>query len=342
MHSHSHAAVVLVLAALALPGTRAGAVPPEGSARPVGEAKVVLETPGLVAFWIFGEQAGEERRSAGTSEELPLREVGGTIPRVPGGSFTGYSARFDGQTYLRIPHEAAGPLDISGPEAEVSLFAVVRLDEMTRGVTIAGIWSEGEGAGDDSGTRQYAMLLNMPMYGGARQLTPHISSEGGVTRRADGSGLPWCADYAASRSEVPVGEWVTLGFTYDASFIRAYFNGVLEAREPDPVKDGRTDRYFTREGPGGGNRGMNPYYHGRGIFRYEAGRHGQSKPRGPADFTVGARYAVGSMLGEALKGRLAGLAVFDRALSDEEMQALHEAANVAALNRDPDGEGTLR
>jgi hypothetical protein len=296
---------------------------------------VVTRTPGLVAFWTFGEEAGAPRRSTGTPDELPLLEVGGEVARVVGGSFSGYAAHFDGTRYFRIPHDERGPLDIGGKDARVSMFAVVRLDEMKRGVTIAGIWSEGKGAHDDSGTRQYSILLNMPTYGGARQLTPHISSEGGVTRRADGSALPWCADFAASRSVVPVGEWVTLGFTYDGDYIRAYFNGVMEERALEPEKDRRDDPYFTREGPGGGDRGMNPYFHGRGIFQYDPAQHADSKPSGPADFTVGARYAVGSMLGEALKGRMAGLAVFDRALTDEEMAGLHAAARVDALNRAP-------
>jgi hypothetical protein len=303
-----------------------------GAAEPTGDHRFVEQTPGLVAFWTFAEPAGEPRRSSGTSEKLPLTEVGGPVARVDGGPFSAHSAHFDGKRYFRIPHAETGPLNISGPDAQVSMFAVVRLDEMKRGVTIAGIWSEGKGANDDTGTRQYAMLLNMPTYGGPRQLTPHISSEGGVTRRADGTAFPWCCDYAATRSQVPEGEWVTLGFTYDGRYIRAYFNGVLEERELDPVKDKRTDRYFTQEGPNGGPRGMNPYYHGRGIFRYDPQQHAQSKPDGPADFTVGARYAVGSMLGEALKGRLGGLAVFNRALTDDEMQRLHQAANIPALN----------
>jgi len=76
---------------------------------------------------------------------------------------------------------------------------------------------------------------------------------------------------------------------------------------------------------------MNPYYHGRGIFRYEPAKHATSKPGGGADFTVGARYAVGSMLGEATKGRFGGLAVFDRALGDREMKALHDASGLGAL-----------
>ena len=213
------------------------------------------------------------------------------------------------------------------------MFAVVRIVNLEQSRTIAGMWSEGKGAGDDTGTRQYALLMNMPTYGGPRQLTPHISSEGGVTRRADGSAFPWCADYAATRAEVPEDQWCSLGFTYDGRYIRAYINGLMDARALEPEKDKRTDRYFTSEGPGGGNRGMNPYFHGRGIFRYDPARHAQTKPSGGSDFTVGARYAVGKMLGEATIGRFGGLAVFNRALTDAEMRRLHDAADVEALER---------
>lgn len=131
---------------------------------------------------------------------------------------------------------------------------------------------------------------------------------------------------------MPEKQWCTLGFTYDGKYIRAYVNGVMEPRDLDPVKDKRNDRYFTKEGPDGGDRGMNPYYHGRGIFGYDSKKHAGTKPGGGADFTVGARYAVGSYTGEATIGRFGGLAVFDRALSDEEMKQLHDSANVVALS----------
>jgi hypothetical protein len=292
----------------------------------------VVKTPGLIAFWVFGENPGTPRQSIIVGAPLPLSEVGGPITRIKGGSFSGSSAQFDGKHYFLLPRAKIGALDISGKDAQVSMFAVVKFEEIGKwGGTIAGIWSEGHGANDDTGTRQYAMLFNMPTYGGLRQLTPHISAEGGVSRRADGSALPWCVDYAAPRSELPVGKWVTLGFTYDSQSIRAYQDGVMEERTVDPVKDKRDDRYFTTEGPDGGHRGINPYYHGRGIFRYDPKVHAESKPKGPADFTVGARYAGGSMLGEALKGQLAGLAVFNRALTAEEMKRLHDAAHLELL-----------
>ena len=293
-----------------------------------GDPSIVEKTPGLVAFWTFGEAAGQPRFSTGTKEKHPLLEVSGPISRVEGGPFSGYSAEFNGKQYFHIPYAETGDLNISGPEAQVSMFAVVRILDLKQSRTIAGMWSEGKGANDDTGTRQYALLMNMPTYGGPNKLVPHISSEGGVTRRADGSAFPWCADYAATAGEVPTERWCTLGFTYDGKYLRAYIDGRLDKLDLDPVKHKRTDPYFTKEGPYGGDRGMNPYFHGRGIFRYDPVKHAQSKPGGGSDFTVGARYAVGSMLGEATKGRFGGLAVFNRALTDAEMKALHDAAKI--------------
>jgi hypothetical protein len=295
-----------------------------------GDSGVIERMPGLVAFWTFGEEAGQARVSRGTREPHALQEVNGPIARVAGGPFSGFAAELNGRQYFQILHGETGDLNISGPDAQVTMFAVVRIVDLKQSRTIAGMWSEGRGANDDTGTRQYALLMNMPTYGGPNKLVPHISSEGGVTRRADGSAFPWCADYAVTAHEVPVETWCTLGFTYDSKYLRAYINGRLDELKLDPEKHKRTDPYFTKEGPDGGDRGMNPYYHGRGIFRYDAVRHAASKIK-PSDFTVGSRMAVGSMTGEATKGRFGGLAILNRALSDDEMKRLHEAAAVGSL-----------
>ncbi|WP_165071320.1 endonuclease/exonuclease/phosphatase family protein [Paludisphaera rhizosphaerae] len=298
---------------------------------PTGDPTVVLKTPGLVGFWTFGEEAGMPRVSTGTKEPHPLTEVGGPIPRVAGGPYSGRAAELDGKHYFRIPYAETGDLNIAGSNAQVSMFAVVRVENLKQSRTIAGMWTEGKGANDDSGTRQYAMLMNMPTYGGPRRLVPHVSSEGGVTRRADGSAFPWCADYAVTPREVPESRWCSLAFTYDGQWLKAYIDGRLEPMGLDPARDRRNDRYFTAEGPDGRDRGMNPYYHGRGIFRYDPSRHAATKPGGGSDFTVGARHAVGTMLGEATIGRFGGLAVFNRALSDDEIRALHDSARVEAI-----------
>jgi hypothetical protein len=259
--------------------------------------------------------------------------VNGPIERVAGGPFSGFAAKLNGKQYFKLPYAETGELNISGADAQVSLFAVVNIVNLKQSRTIAGMWSEGKGANDDTGTRQYALLMNMPTYGGPNKLTPHISSEGGVSRRANGTAFPWCCDYAVSAQEVPTERWCSLAFTYDGKFIRAYINGKLDELKLDPAKHKRTDPYFTEEGPEGKDRGMNPYYHGRGIFGYDPAKHAQTKPGGGSDFTVGARYAVGSFLGEATIGRFGGLAVFRRAISDEEMQKLHDAAGIETLNQ---------
>lgn len=299
-----------------------------------GDASIIEKTPGLVAFWTFGEEAGQKRVSQGTKEAHPLTEVNGTIKRVAGGPFSGYAADLNGSQYFEIKHSETGDLNIAGKDAQVTMFAVVRIVNLKKSRTIAGMWSEGKGANDDTGTRQYAMLMNMPTYGGPRNLVPHISAEGGVTMRADGTKFPWCADYAATKLEVPEEQWCTLAFTYDSKYIRAYINGVLDERQLNAVKDKRNDPYFTKEGPDDKDRGMNPYYHGRGIFKYDPAIHATTKIA-PSDFTVGARMAVGSMTGEATIGRFGGLAVFNRALSDAELKGLHEAADVGSIPAAP-------
>lgn len=300
---------------------------------PTGKPEVVEKTPGLVGFWTFGEDSGQIRYSTGTANKHGLKEVNGPIARADEGPYSGYSADLNGKQYFSIPYAQTGDLNIAGPEAQVSMFAVVRIVNLKQSRTIAGMWSEGKGANDDSGTRQYSMLMNMPTYGGPFQLVPHISSEGGVTRRADGSAFPWCADYAATTQRVPEEQWCTLAFTYDSKYIRAYINGTFEERKLDAVKDKRNDPYFLTEGPDGKDRGMNPYYHGRGIFKYDAAKHAAVKSSIGADFTVGSRYVQGSTIGEATIGKFGGLAVFNRALSAEEIRALHESANVEALNK---------
>ncbi len=164
-------------------------------------------------------------------------------------------------------------------------------------------------------------------------MTPHISSEGGVTRRADRSAFPWCADYAATANDVPTDQWCTLGFTYDGKYIRAYINGKLDELTLDPVKHRRTDKYFTHEGPNGGDRGMNPYYHGRGIFRLDPEKHADTKIGGADLHRGGAAMRSVRCSVKRRSENLVDWPSFHRALSSEEMQRLHASAHTDALNR---------
>ena len=50
-------------------------VPLLHAAEPSGKPEVVLNTPGLVAFWDFSEKEGEPRVSKGTEQKHALLEV---------------------------------------------------------------------------------------------------------------------------------------------------------------------------------------------------------------------------------------------------------------------------
>ncbi|MEM6459157.1 MAG: hypothetical protein AAF710_07175 [Planctomycetota bacterium] len=278
---------------------------------------------GLVGYWTFDEPAGQPRVSRHTPTPHRLEEAGGLVPRVGPGGDAGHAAAFNtGGGYLRLPHDHAGDLNFRGPDAAFTIFAVVKLDpDDARGGTVAGMWSEGLGPGDDSGVRQYALLLDMPTYGGPKRVTPHVSSEGGATRRADGTMLPWCADYAATAERYPLDRWCSVACTYDGRWLTAYLDGRATPRPLDPVADRRDDQYFTQEGPSGGDRGMNPYYHGRGLYRHDPA----VKPGGGSPFVVGARQVRGRDGSEPLNGLMSTLAVYDRCLSAEALARLHES-----------------
>jgi hypothetical protein len=284
----------------------------------------------LVVYWTFAETPGQPRVATLGREAFPLQETNGVVHRVADAPLTGYAVRFDNGAYFTLPHEQTGDLNISGRDAKLTIFAVVRMDpdKTRRGGTVAGMWYEGLGRGDDTGTRQYALLLDMNLYGGAKRVTPHVSSEGGATRRRDGSQLPWCVDYAATAEEYPGGTWCTMAMTYDGTTITALLNGIATPRKVDPAADNRDDPYFTEEGPDGGHRGINPFHHGRGIFRYDPNEHADAKPSGPSDFVVGARCVWGKHGSEPLSGALAGLVVFDDCLSTSEIAKLHDAVDL--------------
>lgn len=132
--------------------------------------------------------------------------------------------------------------------------------------------------------RQYCLFLDLSIWNSGEQVCGHVSSTGGPT-----PGYPWCMTTAIGASPVAKGEWHAAAFTYDGVYARTYLDGKLDERET-----------------------YNPYPYDLGL--YDGGAEG-------ADFTVGAVYRSGSM-GNYYAGLLGGLAVFNRALSDEELAGL--------------------
>lgn len=132
--------------------------------------------------------------------------------------------------------------------------------------------------------RQYCLFLNLRIWDSAEQVCGHVSSVGGPTE-----GYKYCMDAAIGQTAITPDEWHFVAFTYDGSYAKAYLDGWLDEREQ-----------------------FNPYAYEGGLF--DGGEDG-------ADFTVGAVDRSGEP-GNFYTGLLGGLAIFDRALSDEELKQL--------------------
>ncbi len=132
--------------------------------------------------------------------------------------------------------------------------------------------------------RQYCLFLNLGIWRSANQVCAHVSSVGGPT-----PGYKYCMDAAIGLTPVTLDTWHCVAISYDGTLARAYLDGRL---------DSRGDR--------------NPYRYEGGLF--DGGADG-------ADFTVGAVHRSNEM-GNYFAGVLGGLAVWERALRDEEIARL--------------------
>lgn len=136
--------------------------------------------------------------------------------------------------------------------------------------------------------RQYCLFLNLGIWESSQQVGGHISAVGGPTE-----GYKYCMDAAIGETVVPYDIWQCVAFTYNGKEIKSYINGIFDKRE---------------------NR--NPYPYNLGI--YDAGNKG-------GDFTVGAVHRSDEM-GNFFVGKISGLAVYNRALSNKELTYL--ASNI--------------
>lgn len=247
---------------------------------------------GLVALWDFAEKGGSVF-STGGEESFELKEYPGKIPRVGEGPLSGWSVYLDGSSYLSLPYERTNSLNVK--TNAVTVIAWVKWTGDQTGF-VAGMWNEY----DDGGKRQYGLFISLPCYNGGDQVCGHISKTGGPTPP-----FPYSMDYSASKQTVPINEWCCVAFSYDGEYIRSYLNGVFEAREPELI-----DNTTGFEGyPNGVTQIKNPYKYPDGI-----GDNG-------SDFTIGA-VSLHSGMGNFFKGQIGGVAVFDRALSDEEIRCI--------------------
>jgi len=261
--------------------------------------------PGLVAFWNFQD---DTLRSLGGPSPVTLQAAGAPLEFAPEGVFGPRSLRFRAEghlaaNYLFARAADAPALNIGGPDAQVTVVAWIKREPAAYPGCqfIAGVWNEHH-------RRQYGLFLNLGIWDSAQQVGAHISSHGGPT-----PGHPYCMDVAIGASPVSVNTWHCVAFSYDGTHARAYLDGVLDVREPQ------------------GAPGRNPFHYPGGLLK------------GDADFTVGAvarpaRVApdgrggwieTGALIANPFTGLLGGLALYDRALGEPELQPLAAFASRA-------------
>lgn len=244
------------------------------------DADSIRQTPGLVAFWDFQEDAGQDR----VSGEYALKENNGPIETAQGGIFGSRSARVRRGQWFSIERAKLGRLDVHGKDAEVTVIAWIYRESKSPWQAIAGVW------GETRRKRQYCLFLSattatradeMKRYPVANRIHGHVSSVGGPT-----PGFRYCVSYSSGATTIPLQQWCAVAMRYDGKDSRVYVDGRLDAWE------------F-----------RNPFPYSDGLF--DGGVEGEA-------FTVGAVHR-GNEWGNFYGGRLGGLAVFDRALSDDEI-----------------------
>lgn len=253
--------------------------------------EALLAHPTLVAFWDFQEAPGQPRVSRGPCQYV-LEEMAGEVKRTEDGVFGPYSAEIELGKWFRAVRSESPALNIGGPDAKLTVAAWVKRHPkplMTRDGNPDGHkFKECEfiaGIWNETGEkRQYGMFLNLGIWDSKEQLGGHVSAIGGPTE-----GYRYCMDASIGLTPLPEEEWLFLAITYDGHSARSYVNGKLDVR-PD----------------------RNPYPYPGGL--YDGGPDG-------ADFTVGAVDRLHS-IGNFFVGQLGGLAVFHRALTEEELLPL--------------------
>lgn len=257
----------------------------------------VVQQPGLICFWDFQKSTDKGYVSSGPNA-YALKPQNGPIQQVEEGIF-GSSLKIRQGQWLLLPREDCPALNFRGKD-EVTIVAWIQRESDANWQYIAGMWNERDAK------RQYALFTcaasqtnfeTMDRIPAKHQTHGYASDVGGAT-----PGKPFCFSYASGKLKLPKSEWTMIAYTYDHEFLRVYVNGKLD------------------EHPG-----YNPFPWNKPIF--DGGEDG-------ADFTVARQClpnwphypeAEKPMRKQGFGGKLGGLAVYKRALSADELEAIHEA-----------------
>lgn len=294
----------------------------------------------MVSFWDFQEPSGPFMSKIGTGryalEESSINKgtwtSNGTVERVqdspPSKPFGPLSASIKPNQIIEVRNtfDAAPLLNIHGDNATLSMLAWMKpIGDPDQPPShfdfghLAGIWAE------PIFVRTYVMFCPSASRGRMSAQEPrhsYLDTEISRTGETMQPACRWSTSYALGSSDITATSWHLLAMTFDSVAIRAYVNGSLDYRPPHRLSSNMSDpcnetwqnpapiQTWTNQtkghwGPGGlpsGNK-----------TNFIVG--GQTASRDPDGLPLGG-------LGHPWTGLLAGLAVYDRALTDVELAAI--------------------
>jgi len=214
--------------------------------------------------------------------EYMLEPMNGDIKRSKEGVFGPSGLLLEDKGWYRLPRKRCPLLNRCGYSSELTVIAWIKRYQQ-KIETCEAI----AGMWDETREkRQYCLFLNINITGGSKNsVSGHVSSIGGPTQ-----GRKYCEDVSVGATPVPYDKWQTVAFTYDCRFAKSYLNGKLDE--------------FDKK---------NPYLYEGKLF--------DDQLLDGSDFTVGAVNRSGEM-GNWFRGILGGLAVYDRALSEKEINMI--------------------
>lgn len=260
-----------------------------------GDVTVDKWPDSLVAYWDFSEGSPPYIAKKGIAKFLLVNGARSTVTTANEGPF-GKSASFDGVTdFLIIPSASVGELNLSQFGNQCTVIAWVKRESDRPGF-IGGMWQED----DNDPRRQYGLFVDLPVYGGDDRVCGHISKTGGPTK-----GYKYSRDYSSTRRFIRnTGEYRCIAMTYDGNKIISYLDGV-------------PDSYTGFKDETGNVHDKNPYTFKEGLNNKTV-----------SDFTVGAVKLTGGY-SNWFHGKIGGLAVFKKALTNEQIMWIHLNANGA-------------
>jgi len=296
----------------------------------VTQEALLVPQDGLVSFWDFQEQNGPFMSKLGRGryalEGQLLNQSTGTrvwqaanadIAREhdapPGRPFGPQAARIAQSQLLIIPNttETAPLLDIRGDDKTLSMVVWMKPEYYNEGGSgacfghLAGIWSEAVSV------RQY-VLFGSTCRGGGEHLNDAEVSRSGSNHPP----CQWSISYALGSAHMDYNSWHMVAMTFDGKFIRSYVNGTLDYRLPHRIEPPSDPCNETWQNPASVSTWSN---------RSQWGPGGDPVDPRHTDFAVGGQKGApekGYPLGHPWHGLIGGLAVYDRALSDEELSAM--------------------